>query len=1281
MTDIRFRTAIQDTLIALPHQPLLAGATRLFNVLGYHSERRIDLDDTMPATFAHAFDRDGRLEQRGQLGMWRSIQMIFQISADEVRNAEQAMMDFGDTRFAPQLYSSFLFFAIDMRPKPSGSEYTRTDLATITRELNRLFSMPVSVLFRFPQAKAAGPVASPRMTLAIVTHRPNRQDNSRDVLEKVSLIHAVRLGSPHRAHIAILEEMALPILRTNFAIASFDDLQRAWARTLDISELNRRFYKEIADWYFWAVSQARFPAGAHPREDLRQALSVIRLLTRLIFVWFLKEKNLVPEALFRRADVEKMLNSLEPDESTYYKAILQNLFFATLNTEMNNPRAPRRFRGVNSSGGRDSHHGIASVYRYQAMFRDPQQALDLFGTIPFLNGGLFECLDPDTDRRPETLVEGFSDHADNPLDVPNMLFFGGPANAVDLNRVYGSRGRTFRVRGLNDILNSYKFTVAENTPIEEEVALDPELLGQVFENLLAAYNPETETTARKETGSFYTPRNVVEYMVDESLLLVFRDELQAAAKLVSGINPDLERLNRDLRALLTYNDVEATALFSPTEINVLIAKIDDSKIIDPACGSGAFPMGVLQKLVYVLSKLDHGNLRWKERQTERAEKIPDVEAREAALLAIDEAFERNELDYGRKLFLIENCIYGVDIQPVAVLIAKLRCFISLLVDQRVDDAADNRGVRPLPNLETRFVAANALVDIRRDAPITGQLRLLDPGISRLERDLAYVRSRHFSARTSATKQRYRQRDAELREELGALLRSDGWSDANAQMLSTWNPYSQNASASFFDPEWMFGLTTGFDIVIANPPYVRQEQIKDQKPWLQKQYQEVYTGVADLYVYFYARAARLLRAGGVLTFISSNKFFRAGYGQKLRELLAKHMTIAQIIDFGDASVFTAIAYPSIIVAQKGAPPHPGEPPHPGATRHPSPAHGSGAGGEGQPAGHSLLALSWNPAARLADFPQVLADARRAVTERTASAPLILQQALTSDGWRLEGAATQRLLDKLRRGGKPLGEYVGGRFYRGILTGLNEAFVIDRATRDALIAEHASSEALLKPFLRGRDVKRWRVALADQYLIKIESSENKQHPWSNLPEAKAEQVFAQTYPAIHEWFQPLRAELIKRSDQGNYYWELRSCAYWQEFEQPKIIVPAITSTVEYAPDLMGYFSNDKTSICVTEQVHYLSGLLNSSTLWWYIRQNAATRQGGFYEFKPMYVSQIPIPAAASSSAIEALVTQILTAKAANAAADVAAQERAIDERVYALYGLRPEEVRMIEERVGQ
>jgi type I restriction-modification system DNA methylase subunit len=248
----------------------------------------------------------------------------------------------------------------------------------------------------------------------------------------------------------------------------------------------------------------------------------IRLITRLIFVWFIKEKGLLPDDLFNKARLDLLLNYGDPNDSAYYKAILQNLFFATLNQEMNTPdkRDNRKFRHkAAKTGGRDQHYMIHNVYRYERYFKNPAQALALFSTIPFLNGGLFECLDKADPDDPQKIlrIDGFSNRPDNELVVPDFLFFAGEQE-VDLNQVYGTTNRRYKVRGLINILDSYKFTITENTPIEEEIALDPELLGKVFENLLAAYNPETETTARKQTGSFYTPREIVNYMVDESLI-------------------------------------------------------------------------------------------------------------------------------------------------------------------------------------------------------------------------------------------------------------------------------------------------------------------------------------------------------------------------------------------------------------------------------------------------------------------------------------------------------------------------------------------------------------------------------------------------------------------------------------------------------------------------------------------------------------------------------------------------------------------------------------------
>lgn len=459
------------------------------------------------------------------------------------------------------------------------------------------------------------------------------------------------------------------------------------------------------------------------------------------------------------------------------------------------------------------------------------------------------------------------------------------------------------------------------------------------------------------------------------------------------------------------------------------------------------------------------------------------------------------------------------------------------------------------------------------------------------------------------------------------MRLEGVAPATASLLAGWDPYDQNASASFFDPEWMFGVDDGFDVVIANPPYVRQEQLGDLKLLL-KGY-DSFTGMADLYVYFYERGLRLLKTGGVLTYISSNKFFRAGYGEKLRRYLAANATVRQLIDFGDAPVFTAIAYPCIIVATKESLPRNSE--------------------------HSLRTLTWELGPPVEEFAGVF--------ER--SSFLLLQKELTPDGWRLESPATLRLLEKLRAAGTPLGEYVKGRFYYGIKTGLNEAFVVDRATRDRLIAEHPSSADVLKPFLRGRDVKRWRIDSTDLWLCYV--------GWAT-PIKK--------YPAILSHLNRFEADLKARPEvrQGRVPWYALSryaADYWKEFEQPKIIIPAIISGVSYAPDKLGHFSNDKTSICVTNEVNYLLGLLNSQLLWWFIQQIAATKQGGFYEFKPMYVSQIPIPKAVDPKPIEALVTQILAAKAKSPMANVAILEREIDQIVYRLYGLTKDEIKLVEE----
>ncbi len=1043
-------------------------------------------------------------------------------------------------------------------------------------------------------------------------------------------------------------------------------MHEAWKKTLDTEVLNKRFFKEIANWYFWAVNQVTFPEDAGKDFEVRNATSVIRLITRLIFVWFIKEKGLISDALFYPREIAKILDNTEPEQSTYYKAILQNLFFATLNQEMNTEEKPnnRKFRiQAKQSGDRDQNYMAHSLYRYENCFKDKQSAFKHFGDIPFLNGGLFECLDKEDKDVPKKIlrVDGFSDHKKNPLIVPNFLFFSDE-QSVDLNAAYGTRGKDYKVRGLINILDRYKFTVAENTPIEEEVALDPELLGKVFENLLAAYNPETGTSARKQSGSYYTPREIVNYMTDESLIaylkhkcIAYHESRNALAPTAPSAQLDLDgrvepvqtqfdargvklsdeqkdQIEANLRHLLAYNDEPHR--FNDDETEALINAVDSLRILDPACGSGAFPMGVLHKLVFILGKLDPGNEQWRQRQIDKvnrtikiAEQIDDSTVRENTVHDlereidnINEAFERNELDYGRKLYLIENCIYGVDIQPIAVQIAKLRFFISLVVNQKMDDSQENRGVRPLPNLETKFVAANTLIDI------TGQRTLRDSEIRKREDELQEVRRRHFTARTPATKKRYRERDAELRTEISGILSDLGLSSEAAREIADWDPYDQNSVARFFNPEWMFSIKDGFDVVIGNPPYVRQEKIKALKPTLKTLY-DCYSGVADLYVYFYEQGCRLLRNNGVLTYISSNKYFRSAYGKKLRGFLTRNCTFSNIIDFGAGRVFSAGVDASIITMSKTL----------------------------SDANH-LSALNWQPGPPIDELGTVFRRQRFKMP----------QNALTADGWQLAPPAVLNLLDILRKVGIPLGEYVKERFYRGVVTGLNEAFVVDQPVQNQLIADHPSSIQVLKPFLRGRDVKRWTIEDKGHYLCYV--------GW-DLP--------IEEYPAIFAYLKKYERKLKKRPEvkQGRVPWYALSryaSDYWRDFLLPKVVYPDIFQHQSFTVDTTGFFCSNSCYFIPTEET-WLCGLLNSKSVEWFYSLVSNRLGGAALRAFSDYMRQIPIPAAnsAQKSFISNLVNKILAAKRADPDADVSELENEIDQVVYSLYDLTPEEIAIVEE----
>jgi hypothetical protein len=1148
-------------------------------------------------------------------------------------------------------------------------------------------------------------------------------------------------------------------------------IQSAHDAAFNVEKVSKDFYREIANWYFWALKHVTFPKNAPKEQDGRDHISVIRLITRLIFCWFIREKGLIPDVLFDEAQLAGMLDGFAPKggtdipvcakgkgqarmpvppSSVYYRAILQNLFFATLNTEMDQ-RGWRRA---------DQNFMAHSLYRHKECFRDPKAGLDWFKDIPFLNGGLFECLDRpfgDGDKQKYVRIDGFSDRPDSRPTVPDFLFFGSEQD-VDLSGDYGDKKfRSVRVRGLIDTLNRYKFTIEENTPLDQEVALDPELCGKVFENLLAAYNPETGTTARKATGSFYTPREIVDYMVDESLVVYLKGKLEGstgipacglegdtgilAGETQTGMSVSPSSAESRIRALLAY-DTEMPK-FSEKETEALIDAIDSLKVLDPAVGSGAFPMGILHKLVHVLGKLDPNNEKWKAKQIA---KLDDAVMREEA----ERVFRDNYDNYGRKLYLIENCIYGVDIQPIAVQIAKMRFFISLIVDQKVEGntgipACDkgtqtrmsvlpNLGVRALPNLETKFVAANTLIGIERP-DVQGKL-FANPRVDTLKADLAVIRHRMFTAKTTGTKNDLRKKDAALRlalaaevekafrkanedetrrtkealakatkeledlqakpvewqvtrmknlfgeeeetrtdptketkrrlrdavKSLEARLRQatqfDEELDATAKQLAAWDPYDQNAYAPFFDPEWMFGLPvgkvrmqgrpiatllgnlalvnevkgqteltpsavevdSGFDVVIGNPPYVRMEQIKQLKPLFTEIYQ-CFSGRADLYVYFFERSISLLRDGGVLSFITSNTFFNREFGEKLRGFLTKKNSVEILVDFGESGVFTAFTEPCISVVRRG--------------------------GESNP---KVRVLKW-------DETQEVLDVRAKIEAKLFTLP---QSHFGAGPWRIESPRVNQVIAQLEKSGRTVGSMTNHRILYGVKTGLNEAFVIDAATRQSLIREDKNSAELIKPFLRGRDIGRWTIEPTSAWLIYIPKGTDMAR-----------------FKAVERHLKPFKKALEGRATKQEWY-ELQQAqvAYYHDFCGPKIDCQDIARSYGMAWDEAGHFLAN-TCYFIPGDFKWLLGLLMSAPMRFYVHKVLGADEGGFIRLFSGQVDAFPIPNSdvVQNSKLEVLTNGLLwlnhhfaahpTSQTPHDTAMLAYWERILNGLVYELY----------------
>ncbi|MDE0013029.1 MAG: Eco57I restriction-modification methylase domain-containing protein [Candidatus Poribacteria bacterium] len=904
------KETIKAALSATPNGDFSEKSKDLLATIGYQSELTLELSDTVHDFFQEFPPRNPNTKTEQEFRKHaQSAQIIFQFTSDEITDDSQQELFEADA-FDKGNIKSFLFCAVELK----NNNYSRTKYAEFTREINKRLFAPTVILFR----------AGDRLTVAFADRRPDKTDEDRDVLGQVTLIKDIRLNNPHRAHLDILSELSLEVcaawMDANNKPKNFDGLLAAWLAKLDTEELNKQFYRNLFAWYEWAIETATFPTDEN--RTLKPAEHVIRLITRLLFIWFIKEKGLVADALFNKSQIQDLLAEDDFDNGdAYYRAVLQNLFFATLNTEIDE----RKF----SKESRNEHRNF-SRYRYKIQMRDPDRLLELFDQTPFINGGLFDCLDSfSATGEGGYRIDCFSDKQYHKLSIPNRLFFDAQ-------------------QGLIPLLEHYKFTVEENTPIEQEVALDPELLGRVFEHLLGEYNPQTREraqTARKGTGTYYTLRSIVDYMVDEALVATLSQKC-------SPTDGDTQLWEERLRYLLDYAQIfdDASEWFDDRETDAIVKTISELKILDPAVGSGAFPMGILHKLTLALKRLDMDNSRWEQLQKDLAGKraaeafnTQNQQERDAKLTEISDIFERyRDSDFGRKLYLIQNSIFGVDIEPIACQIAKLRFFISLAIEQKTDRDANNFGIKPLPNLETRFIAADALVGL--EIAETRELFQEDT-VQQLLEEVESIREKYFLTNNRQQKldledqeDKYRERlktqlevlrtkwiekeqqeierkiaqfpnlkqSKELREEEEEKYKRRkakfdvGFEDA--RKIANWKPYDQNATSEWFDPEWMFRFTDGFDVVIGNPPYVESRNsllTDEQKVAYGKQvvsdWKESLPRGSDLLIYFYARSPKFLNKSGNGCFITQNAWLNTDYGHKFQQFSLNKFSFLKIID--------------------------------------------------------------------------------------------------------------------------------------------------------------------------------------------------------------------------------------------------------------------------------------------------------------------------------------------------------------------------------------------------
>ena len=913
-------------------------------------------------------------------------------------------------------------------------------------------------------------------------------------------------------------------------------------KTFSVDALSKEFFDEYHRHYDRIIAELsrQGNTGAVFHDYVK------KMMGRIVFLHFLQKKRWLnddPEFLSK-------LFFLSPYKQDFLDQELEPLFFGIFNTEP------------------DKREQLFQQENWDLRW------LEEWEKLPYLNGGLFERDEVDKMK----------------IKLPASLF-----------------------EKLFEFMASYNFTIDENDPDDADIGIDPEMLGKIFESLLED---------NKAKGAFYTPKEIVRYMCKESLIAYLDSKLETnnasekhnlnnptqESKKLSQCGeadpngecvPEVRDLKQSIRAFVEQHEL-------PEELEpyreVLNTALREVKICDPAIGSGAFPMGLLNEL-------------WRCRE------------------AIEGTTSRAAL----KKQIIENNIYGVDIERGAIDIARLRFWLSIVVDAEWNVNPDS-GPEPLPNFDYKFMQGNSLIESfdghdlshimessSRPLPGRGARRAgwaenqtgMEFGSDEVKQNLRNWLKMYFSLTDHKEKAYYREL---INNSVKNYIVQQGIGPAAEIRLNAIDP---SANKHFFLwHTWFKDIFDkgGFDIVVGNPPYIRQELLgMDYKTRLIYAYPEVGNGIADICVYFFGLGISILNKNGVLSFITSNKFLKTKYGKELRHTLSTKVSVDRIIDFFELPVFNASTDAGITILFKS--------------------------------------ISQDPTRY---YPIKTLDNLN-LTDITSGSYLTTIK--NDSEWQFIENSQSSILDKIKDNTTSLKNFTNNKIFRGITTGYNKAFVIkDYALAQRLL--NSESVPIIKKYAQSTDIQMWGIKNDNKYFIATGYDTN----------------IEQLYPTAFQYLKRYKDELESRCDKGESYYNLRACAYYEEFEKPKLIYIHTAKDHQFYFDTEGHYINNSCYMIVTDS-KFLFCFLNSKLFKYYKRLKFVAygdgQEAGRCKLDYNKMVTVPIKKGVEEKPFEELVEKIQLIKQSNPTADTSDLEHQIDKLIYRLYNLTPKEIAVIEQ----